>query len=313
MILILAVLLAQGDLAREVHDRGWIVYGARSPKGDWDLFVMRPDGTEVRNLTSTPDWNEGLPRYSPDGSRILYRRIPRSERFDNNRHGLQGQLVVSKADGTDPEVLGASGEYPWASWSPDGRSLVTLSAQEVNFWDLSTRKAVRSLPRKGFFQQLTWSPDGRWLSGVANSYDTGWSVARMDAATGAVNPVSTIDCCTPDWFPDSKRIIFSRRPGEWTELWMADGEGKERQVVYAEEGRHCYGGCVSPDGQYVVFTGNQVEDGDASNAGALMTLLRVKDAPIRKRAGAPASGPVLSLPPGWEPHWTGSIRPEGRK
>lgn len=313
VILLLAALLAQIDLAREVHDRGWVVYGAKSPGSDWDLFVMRPDGTEVRNLTRSPEWNEGLPRFSPDGRRILYRRLPRSEGFDNNRHGLQGQVVVSKADGTEPEVIGGPGEFPWASWSPDGTKIVTLSAKEITFWDLSTRRAIRTLPRKGFFQQLTWSPDGRWLSGVANSYDTGWSVARMDAASGAVNPVSTIDCCTPDWFPDSKRLIFSRRPGDWTQLWMADGEGKERRVVYSEDGRHCYGGCVSPDGQYVIFTGNHAEDGDASNSGAPMSLLRLRDAPIVKRPSTPASAPVLALPSGWEPHWTGPVQPGGSR
>ena len=31
-------------LAREVRGKGWIAYGARSAKGDWDLFLCRPDG-----------------------------------------------------------------------------------------------------------------------------------------------------------------------------------------------------------------------------------------------------------------------------
>jgi len=41
------------ELAAEVHDLGWIVFGARTEKGDWDLFVMRPDGSERRNITNT--------------------------------------------------------------------------------------------------------------------------------------------------------------------------------------------------------------------------------------------------------------------
>jgi TolB protein len=303
MVMALFVALAQGDLGKEVHDQGWIVYGAKSPRGDWDLFVMRPDGTGVRNLTDTPDFNEGLPRFSPDGKRLLYRRLPKSERFDNNRHGLQGVLVISRADGTDPQVIGGPGEFPWASWSPDGKKIACLSSAGISVWDLETRKLAGTLDRKGFFQQMTWSPDGRWLSGVANNFDTGWSVARMEVATGRVNPVSTVDCCTPDWFPDSRSIIFSRRPGEWTQLWMADAEGRKRTLVYAEDGRHCYGGCVSPDGKYVLFTGNQEEDGDASQSGAPMTLLRLRDAPIVKPPGKSPTGPVLSLPAGWEPHW----------
>ena len=101
----------------------------------------------------------------------------------------------------------------------------------------------------------------------------------MEVGTGVINPVSKVDCCTPDWFPDSRTMIYSSRPHEWTQLWMADGEGKERRLVYAEDGRHIYGGCVSPDGKYVLFTGNKEEDGDPKNAGAPMGLLRLRDAP----------------------------------
>jgi len=301
-----------GELAREVRDRGWIVFGARSPKGDWDLFLMRPDGSDLRNLTRTPEWNEGLPRFSPDGKRLLYRRIPAGETFDNNRHGMQGELVLANADASGPEVFGGPGEYPWASWSPDGRHLACLSPQGIRIVEVATKRTMATLDRRGFFQQMIWSPDGRWFAGVANNFGTGWSVARMDAASGAVNAVSCVDCCTPDWFPDSRRIVFSRRPGEWTQLWMADGEGKDRVLLYAEDGRHCYGGCVSPGGEYLLFTGNKEEDGDPKNAGAPMTLMRLRDAPIVKGAvkGLPRplpgarEGPLLILPAGWEPHWT---------
>jgi Tol biopolymer transport system component len=277
---------------------------------------MRPDGTDRRNLTNTPGYNEGLARYSPDGRKILYRRLPRSERFDNNRHGLQGELVLANADGSNPEVLGKDGEYPWASWSPDGTRIACLQAAGIRFVDLATRRVTGTLRRQGFYQQMTWSPDGRWLCGVANNFDTSWSVARMDAVTGAVNAVSTADCCTPDWFPDSRALIYSRRPGKWTQLWRASADGRERRLVYAEEGRHVYGGCVSPDGRYVLFTGNKEEDGDPKNAGAPMGLMRVQDAPVvgghspslRREHPEAKDGPVLVLPPGWEPHWTAAPR-----
>ena len=39
------------QLASEVRTLGWIVSPARSDKGDWDLFLMRPDGSERRNIT----------------------------------------------------------------------------------------------------------------------------------------------------------------------------------------------------------------------------------------------------------------------
>ncbi len=152
---------AQRHLADEVRSKGWIVFSARSPKGDWDLFVCRPDGSELRNLTNTPEYHEAAPQFSRDGRRLLYRRLRREEKIDGNHYGSQGELVVSNSDGSGAEALGKSGEYPWASWSPDGKQIACLSAKGITFVDLASREVVRTLPRKGFFQQLTWSPDGK--------------------------------------------------------------------------------------------------------------------------------------------------------
>jgi len=307
-------------LSEEVCHKGWIVFCARSDKGDWDLFLCRPDGSSLHNITNTTQYNEAAPQFSRDGRTLLYRRLAREEQIDGNHYGTQGRLVFANSDGTSTEVFGENGQYPWASWSPDGKQLVCLSIKEIFFVDITSRQVISRLERKGFFQQLTLSPDGRWLSGVANSFGTGWSVARIDVVTGAANAVSQVDCCTPDWFPDSNHLIFSNRPeGQkanngygWTQLWMADAEGKARWLVYGEEGRHVYGGNVSPDGKYVVFTGNMQENGDTGNTGAPMALMRLAEAPIiggessELRSSHPEakSGPLLVLPVGWEPCWT---------
>ncbi len=308
------------QLKAEVRQKGWIAYGARSSAGDWDLFVCRPDGSDIRPLTTTPEFSEFSPQWSRDGRKLLYRRMPRAEVLDNNRHGEQGELVLANADGSSPEVLGKAGELPWASFSPDGTQIASLSIKGIAFVELSTKRVLRSFPRKGFFQQVTWSPDGKWLIGVANSFGASWSIARMDAATGEATAVNRIDCCTPDWFPDSVNVIFSwRPPGQkvnnnygWTELWRASADGASRELVYGEEGRHVYGGHVSPDGRYVLFTGNMNEDGDPKNAGGPMGLMRLQDGPIivgasqelRSRHPNSKAGPVLELPKGWEPCWT---------
>ncbi len=314
-------------LADEVRSKGWIVFPAPSRQGDWDLFLMRPDGSQRRPLTRTPEWNEAAPQLSRDGKRLLYRRLKRTEKIEGNRYGEQGALIVANSDGTGARALGAEGELPWASWGPDGREVASLSIKGVAFVELVTSKVSRTLPRRGFFQQMTRSPDGQWLCGVANSFGTGWSVARMNAATGEASAVSRVDCCTPDWFPDSAKLIFSNRPpgqkangGQgWTQLWMADADGRNRQLIYGEDGRHIYGGHVSPDGRYALFTGNPQEDGDPEHGGAPMGLMRVSDAPLiggesvdlRARHPDAKSGPVLTLPTGWEPCWTFSESPAG--
>ena len=311
---------AQVKLRAEVHFKGWIVFSARSEKGDYDIFKMRPDGGSLTNLTQTPEFNEIYPLFSRDGKQILFRRVARDQAIDGNAYGVQGVAVIARADGSQAVALGGELEYPWASWSPDGKQLLCMAPKGFSIVDLATKKVVRTFPRKSFKQQPTWSPDGKWLIGVANWPDTDWSIARMELASGEVQVVNKNDCCTPDWFPDSKHVIFSWRvPGQrlnngygWTQLWRNTVDGKNPQLVYADNGRHCYGGHVSPDGKYVLFTGNAQEDGDPAHAGAPMALMRLGDAPIirnddeelRKKFPAAKANPIIHLPAGCEPCWS---------
>jgi len=310
---------AVAKLAGEVRGLGWIVFGARTDKGDWDLFVMRPDGSHRRNLTNTPGHNEAAARFSPDGRRLMYRRLGRDKTVDGNRYGVQGELVISQSDGTKPVVYGGEGELPWASWGPDGAEVACLAPKGISFVNLATRKVMRTMDRKGIFQQLNWSPDGKWLTGVANVGEV-WTIVRMNIATGEVNPVHEYQNCTPHWFPDSRRLVFSYRPAGqekenngagWSFLYMAGSDGKNAGLVYGEDGVHIYGNMVSPDARFVVFTRSVREDGDPQHMGSPMAVMRLRDAPtvggasavLRKRQPEDKRGVLLHLPMGWKPHW----------
>jgi Tol biopolymer transport system component len=315
-------LFAKGDndariitLAKEVHSKGWIVYSSRTDKGDWDLFLMRPDGSDCRNITNTPEFNEAAARFSPDGQKILYYRMPKDVAVDNNKYGLY-DLVIADANGSNPVVWG--NDYHWASWGPDGKQLACLSIKGIRLVDFSTQKTVKVLSRRGIVQQLVWSPDGKWFIGTANGLGQYWNIGRISEITGDINAVSEIDRynCTPDWLADSRHVVYSRGiipgVGGWAQLWTADGDGKEKRVLYAEEGRHIYGGCVSPDGKYVLFTRSQQDLGEVNNSLTTMAIIRFQDAPViigrneslRKVYPNANNGPVLQLSWGWEPHWT---------
>ncbi len=306
-------------LAAEVRDLGWIAFGARTSNGDWDLFLMRPDGSQLRDITNTPEYSEAAPRFSPDGKKLLYRRLRKDQTISGNQYGTQGALVIARSDGTDPQVWGGDGEYPWASWGPDGTEVACLSPRGIFFVDIASRKVVRTMERKGVFQQLNWSPDGRWLAGVANMGEI-WTIVRLNAATGELNPVHAYQNCTPHWFPDSGRMLFSHRPagqeGEnqgagWTQLYMANADGTNGRLVYGEDGVHIYGNVVSPDAQYVLFTRSVEEDGNPTKNGSPMAIMRLKDAPaignkstvLRKRFPNTNNATLLPLPIGWKPCW----------
>jgi len=324
------------SLASEVHRKGWIVYSGLTERGDWDLFLVRPDGSERRNISNTPEFNEMGGRFSPDGKKLLFRRIPKQTKINHDVWGAMGELIVANADGTGASVYEETGGFPWASWSPDGKQLACLTKSGIEICEFATKKVLRHLARQGIYQQVFWSPDGKWFTGTANHYGESWTVVRMNASTGEVNVVSKFQNCTADWFPDSERLIYSSRPANqqddpklnktvgqeagygWTQLWMANGDGREQSLVYGEDGRHIYGGALSPDSQYVVFTRSPVDGGlGIGDAGAPMALIRMADAPmidgeskvLRKLHQNTKDGPMLPLPNGWEPHWTYSEIP----
>ena len=304
-------------LAKEVRGKGWIVFGARGERKDWDLFLMRPDGSDLRNITNTPEYAEAAPRFSPDARRLLYRRLPKRSMISHDVWGFQGQLVIANADGSEPTVFGKKGEFPWASWGPEGKRIACLTRKDIQIVDLATRKVVRRLKRKGFFQQLFWSPDGKWFCGVANHLGKGWTIARMNLASGEVNGIITQSACTPDWQPDSQGLIFSYNPDfggprGWTRLMVASGDGGNHRLVYGQDRRHVYGGRVSPDGKYVLFSVSVIDGGLSEWSGAPLGLMRLADTPaiggksplLRERFPETKDGPVLKLPVGWEPDWT---------
>jgi Tol biopolymer transport system component len=309
-----------GALAAELHTKGWIAFSAQTDEGDWDLFLIRPDGSSRRPLTKTREFHEAGVRFSPDGKRILYYRIPKSDAVDNNTYGTY-DLVIADVNGSNPVDYGR--EFPWASWGPDGSELACLDKSGIRIIDIASRREVRRLPRKGIVQQLVWSPDGNAFAGTANGLGPYWNIGRLDPRTGKVAPVSETDRynCTPDWLPDSRGILYSRgiipETGGYAELWMATADGKDKKRLYAEQGRHLYGGCASPDGKYFLFTRSELDLGRVDNSRTRMAIIRAadtssaggKDDDIARSGPGARRGPILDLSWGWEPHWTYSEVP----
>ena len=313
------------ELAREVANKGWILFSAKSPPGDYDLFVSRPDGSGLRDITRTPDLDEFGGRFSPGGQKMLYRRLRKGgaanpgEGINHDLWGAMGALVIANADGSAAEAQGPEGGWPWASWSPDGKRIACLYKREgrIRIFDLASKALVREVPRQGIFQQMYWSPDGQRLCGTANLNGQDWNVVGLDLVTGKTTLLTRALNCTADWFQgDPNRVIYSHRtPGlasdyGWTMLMQATADGKSRTLIYAERDRHVYYGCTSPDNKYAIFS-LPMSDGGTD---ATMAIVRLADTPIivprdyaQLRSFYPdaKTGPVFRLQQaGFEPHWT---------
>jgi len=318
----------------ELADKGWIVFSAKSEKGDYDLFVSRPNGSGLRNITRTREFNELGARFLPDGKRILYRRVNALNPKVDYREHIAGVLVIANADGSNPRTLGGEGDYPWATLSPDCKQMACLYRKEgkIRIFDFATLKMIKEMPRQGIFEQLGWSPDGKEFCGTANLLGQEWNIVTYGIESGKLTLISRLLDCTPDWFPDSRGCIYSHRNPSlasddggaaaqkigqsgtnysWTMLMMADREGKDRKLVVAEQYKHLYFAALSPDSKYVIYSRL---DKDGNLAGP-MAIVRLADTPIvgaswlaveQQYAKNARRGPILhlELPPAFHPGWT---------
>ncbi len=100
-------------------------------KGAWRIWKMNADGSEPVQLTAyvereddEGDLGEGPPKWSPDGSKIL---------FFSHRQG-NWDLYTMNPDGSDLQNLTNSGvNESWPSWSPDGKKIAYSSDEEGNY------------------------------------------------------------------------------------------------------------------------------------------------------------------------------------
>ena len=89
-----------------------------------DIYTVTRDGTATR-LTSDPDLNYTIARFSPDGTRILYTRQLSTNAVIAKHldHGGATDLAVMPAGGGSETNLTAAWDYlpTGATWSPDGK------------------------------------------------------------------------------------------------------------------------------------------------------------------------------------------------
>jgi Tol biopolymer transport system component len=308
-------------LAQEVAKKGWLVFSARTGKGDFDLFLAHPDGSGLRNITNNEQYDDYGGRFSPDGKRLLYRCVNKGTNTNHVDWGSLGGLVVANADGSNPQEQGKAREYPWATWSPDASRIACLYRKEskVRVFELPSRKLLRECPNQGFFRQMQWSPDGERFCGTAHLTGGEWNIGAFALKSGRFALVSRGVSCTPDWFQsDPTRIVYSNGLGRnndqgWTVLMQGQADGSSRGLVYAERRQHVYFGCTSPDDQYVIFSRRPNNDGPIDGP---MAIVRLADTPIIAPEPYPLMeakfpkakrGPIChldKLPSAFEPHWT---------
>jgi len=224
------------------------------------VYLIRPDGTDLRHLTPGPVGFSGS-SWSPDGSRIA---------VVTNACSSPRVSVIDVDGGGAVEVAafdGSAGGLEWVvwglEWSPDGRQLAVpaRSREETPSYQTLLVSADGSGEPVELFEgsALGWSPDGSALAFDERS-DEGATLNIFDMATYTATVIDRGKRFTFfAWSPDGQRIAYSMYSTDATyeQVVVMDRDGGNRRVV-PERSSHPQ---WSPDGEYVAFSVKEMAGG----------------------------------------------------
>jgi hypothetical protein len=146
--------------SRGIHNMDWSPSGDKivfQAQGGWgytnDLYLMNGDGSDVHIVVADRPGGEGMPRLSPDGTRIAYVYDPSGHEESSGR-SLDSRVYVINTDGTGNVDISngkpsETNDLPYA-WSPDGRSVMFANfsnapGAEQDIWLMASSGAQRQL------------------------------------------------------------------------------------------------------------------------------------------------------------------------
>jgi Tol biopolymer transport system component len=152
-------------------DGQWLLY-TRQIDGNLDLWRMRPDGSDDRQITFTDEWQEGGSFYM-DNETIIYRAWKKSAQ---GKRGMPMTIFTIKHDGTDTKQITHDDGTNWAPHpAPDGEHFVFVKVLpphnfEIFLMSVKTGEQTRLTYNDAFDGFPVVSPDGKLL-GFSSSRD----------------------------------------------------------------------------------------------------------------------------------------------
>jgi Tol biopolymer transport system component len=218
-----------------------------------DIGVFDPSGGGAPTmLTSTPDFYEQTPRWSPDGSKIVYMGHPQ---YVGSRSVTD--IWVMDADGGNAAQLTHTPrreEVP--AWTADGRiAYCGQAADDLDNWDIYLMNADGS-----GLQQLTSSPDfDCWPSpapagnklAFTSTRDGDIGIFTMKLDGSGVRRVTA--GFQSDWAPGGNDLVFIRDDDDGSgDVWAAHSDGSGLTQLTDTPETESFPSW-SPDGDTVVF------------------------------------------------------------
>ncbi len=212
---------AGGTFDPAISPDGKMLAFVAEDQGQTDLFVSRVAGGGKIRLTDD-DSEESLPRFSPDGERILFTRLASETK--------PSEICVIPTLGGKALHLISNGLG--ATWAPDGKQIAFVLRVPGEGDALATSAAdgtnisvvIKSNSTYPFFRTPSWSPDGKHLAvtrSMGGSAGEIWLVPLDGGPPRRLsNDPSGIFSHMPVFTPDGRGVVHQSNRAGATNLWV---------------------------------------------------------------------------------------------
>lgn len=212
------------------------------------IWTMKKDGTDRRMVCSTEGAKNLWPKYSPDGSEIV---------FESDRDG-NTEIYLMNSDGTNQRRLTSNSIADTRpSWNPSGTNIVYSSVDSENrrqlmLMDVASRLITQLTNGTGQKHTAEFSPDGGSI--VYNSFDGEidessihpWELWLYDVDTGISDQFTDYNKWSHNahWTPDGQNLIFNYAEiGGKQSIWMIGVDGNNLHQL-TESTQHVTWSCI---------------------------------------------------------------------
>lgn len=201
-----------------------ILYTVSGP-GTTDIFVVNPDGSNVRQLTSNAALN-ALPTVTPDGRFIV---------FVSTRTGAPHLWRMDSEGNNQKQITNGIAEVS-PNISPDGQWIVYQNVNDLGLWKVSIDGGAPVALTKKLATQPAVSPDGKLIACRYREQDLSpFKLGLIDFENGQT--VKVIDMPANDnllaWSADGRSVMFIERRNGVSNIWSQpiDG-GTPKQLTF---------------------------------------------------------------------------------
>jgi serine/threonine protein kinase len=236
-------------------DGRWVAFSLQGAGSALNIALVRPDGTDLRMLTTDLRERNFMPNWSPDGSQLAFYSTKNTDKYE---------LWTVRADGSGLQQLTTTrhGIYH-VSWSPTSSEIAVRGGGDTYIFDPTKSEGQRlrklSGPR-GMFEPTSWSPDSHWLAGIHLNWNQTMSPAPQIALLSLNSEDYRVltEGTYPKWLADGQKLVFQKGDGLY--LLALESGNEEKILPVSSDPALVYQGIdLSRDNRTIYYTERTTE------------------------------------------------------